>query len=105
MGGYDWRLAETNVWKVERMLLDYPHRRIAIVGSRASSGCAPVPRVSAAYGRKPIDYRGRERWTRCRRSSRHDSAITGIVAVISRICAIDIGSGGVRNCALAFERH
>ena len=29
MGDYDWRLAETNVWKVERMLLDYPHRPIA----------------------------------------------------------------------------
>src|SRR5262245_44241660 len=29
LGNYDWRLAETNVWKVERMLLDYPHRRIA----------------------------------------------------------------------------
>src|SRR5436189_432008 len=28
MGTYDWRLADTNVWKVERMLLDYPHRRI-----------------------------------------------------------------------------
>jgi hypothetical protein len=25
---YDWRLSDTNVWKVERMLLDWPHRRI-----------------------------------------------------------------------------
>src|SRR6202163_438364 len=25
MGAYDWRLAGTNVWKVERMLLDHPH--------------------------------------------------------------------------------
>src|SRR5213592_2721772 len=29
MGSYDWRLADTNVWKVERTLLDYSHRRIA----------------------------------------------------------------------------
>src|ERR1700730_12815185 len=28
MGTYDWRLASTNVWKVERMLLDHPHERI-----------------------------------------------------------------------------
>ena len=28
MGDYDWRLADTNVWKVERMLLEYPHRPI-----------------------------------------------------------------------------
>ena len=35
MGTYDWRLAETNVWKVERMLLDFPHRKIATSGARA----------------------------------------------------------------------
>jgi len=28
LGDYDWRLSETNVWKVERMLLGWPHRRI-----------------------------------------------------------------------------
>ncbi len=28
MGGYDWRLSDRNVWKVERMLLDAPHRPI-----------------------------------------------------------------------------
>src|SRR5215831_14838207 len=27
MGSYEWRFAETNVWKVERMLLAHPHRR------------------------------------------------------------------------------
>ena len=34
MGDYDWRLADTNVWKVERMLLDYPHHRIASSDAR-----------------------------------------------------------------------
>ena len=28
LGDYDWRLSEQNVWKVERMLLDWPHHRI-----------------------------------------------------------------------------
>ena len=28
MGTYDWRLSDRNVWKVERMLLDYPHHPI-----------------------------------------------------------------------------
>ena len=64
MGEYDWRLADTNIWKVERMLLDYPHRRIA-------SSDARVDRLRERYrafraandGRKPIFYRGRERWT------------------------------------------
>ena len=40
MGTYDWRLAETNVWKVERMLLDYPHRRIEVVRSPGRPSCA-----------------------------------------------------------------
>jgi hypothetical protein len=28
LGGYDWRLSERNVWKVERYLQDFPHRDI-----------------------------------------------------------------------------
>jgi hypothetical protein len=64
MGRYDWRFADTNVWKVERLLLDFPHRPIA-------SSDARVERLRARYrafrkanpGTKPIFYRGRERWT------------------------------------------
>jgi hypothetical protein len=61
---YDWRLASTNVWKVERMLLDYPHRPIAISPAR-------IARLRERYrafctenpGRKPLYYRGRDRWS------------------------------------------
>src|SRR5215813_12156025 len=28
LGDYDWRLSEKNIWKVERVLLEWPHRRI-----------------------------------------------------------------------------
>ncbi len=28
LGDYDWRVSEKNIWKVERLLLGYPHRRI-----------------------------------------------------------------------------
>jgi hypothetical protein len=64
MGRYNWRLAETNVWKVERVLLDYPHRAIR-------SSDARIDRLRARYrafrqahpGRKPICYRGRNRWS------------------------------------------
>jgi hypothetical protein len=64
MGDYDWRLAETNVWKVERMLLDYPHRAIASSDRR-------IERLRERYrvfrlahpGRKPIRYPRRDRWT------------------------------------------
>jgi hypothetical protein len=64
MGAYDWRLAETNVWKVERMLLDYPHRQL-------SSSNRHVNALRAQYrafkkrcpGKKPLFYRHKERWT------------------------------------------
>jgi hypothetical protein len=64
MGEYDWRLAETNVWKVERMLLEYPHRHIASSDARVDRLRARYRAFRAAHpGKKPIFYRGRERWT------------------------------------------
>jgi len=63
MGGYDWRLADTNVWKVERMLLDYPHRTIRTSNRRIDALRKKYRAFRAANpGRKPIFYRGRERW-------------------------------------------
>lgn len=63
MGRYDWRLSSTNVWKVERMLLDFPHRRIRTSDVRYRQLKAWYRRYRERYGRKPTDYRGRERWT------------------------------------------
>ena len=34
MGSYDWRLSETNVWKVERMLLDTQHQPLRMPEAR-----------------------------------------------------------------------
>jgi hypothetical protein len=64
MGTYDWRLSERNVWKVEQILLDYPHRRI-----RSSN--ARFARLRARYRTfkkefpdlKPVYYGRRDRWT------------------------------------------
>jgi len=65
MGRYDWRFAETNVWKVERMLLDYPHRPIASSDRRVEMLRARYRAFRARYpDRKPVFYRQRERWTR-----------------------------------------
>ena len=64
MGDYDWRLADTNVWKVERMLLDYPHRPIRSSDRRVERAARPLSRVQSAIpGRKPVFYRARDRWT------------------------------------------
>jgi hypothetical protein len=64
MGTYDWRLARTNVWKVERMLLDYPHRRIRSSDRRAERLRARYRAFRAKYGAlKPVQYPRRDRWT------------------------------------------
>ena len=63
MGTYDWRLAPTNVWKVERMLLDYPHRPIASSPARVRRLREKYRAFRAAHGKKPLYYRGRERWS------------------------------------------
>jgi hypothetical protein len=64
LDGYDWRLAATNVWKVERMLLDYPHRPIASSDRRIDALRARYRAFREAFpDRKPLFYRQRERWT------------------------------------------
>ncbi len=63
LGRYDWRLAAGNVWKVERMLIDYPHRRIRTSNARISALRARYRRFRTAHGYKPWKhYRGRDRW-------------------------------------------
>jgi hypothetical protein len=64
LGDYDWRLSEKNVWKAERFLLEYPHRPIRTSDARVEKLRAWYRWFRAAHGgRKPVDYRGRERWT------------------------------------------
>lgn len=64
LGSYDWRLAETNVWKVERLLLDTPHRPIRTSDRRIARLRAWYRAFKARFpDRKPLDYRGRERWS------------------------------------------
>ena len=64
LGGYDWRLSDTNVWKVERLLLDTPHRALKTSDARWRTLRARYRAYRAAHGGgKPLYYRGRERWT------------------------------------------
>jgi len=64
MGDYNWRTADTNVWIVERMLLDYPHRRIATSDRRFKWLKKRYRAFREEHGgKKPLYYRGRERWT------------------------------------------
>jgi hypothetical protein len=64
LGGYDWRLSERNVWKVERLLLDHPHRPIRSSDARIDTLRARCYAFRGEHpGRKPMDYPGREHWT------------------------------------------
>ena len=58
MGDYDWRLAETNVWKVERVLLDYPHHELDDVRSAVRES-----RSARCQGTVPATIEGSDRWT------------------------------------------
>jgi len=63
MGAYNWRSSDDNVWKVERVLLDHPHRALGSSDRRADRLRACYRLFRARFGRKPVYYRGRERWT------------------------------------------
>lgn len=73
MGGYDWRWSRKNVWKVERVLIDWPHDRLPTSDARYHALRKRYRAYRAAHdGRKPIAcYSGREKWmplpAECRR--------------------------------------
>jgi hypothetical protein len=61
---YDWRLSEKNVWKVEDVLIDWPHRRIEMSRRRERQLRRWYRAFRDAHGYKPWKaYEGRERWT------------------------------------------
>jgi hypothetical protein len=63
LGGYDWRLSVRNVWKVERWLIDYPHRRAAISDRRYRTLHERYRRYKARYpDKKPVYYDNRRTW-------------------------------------------
>ena len=64
MGDYDWRHADTNIWKVERMLLDYPHGRIKTSDARTKWLRKRYRAFRKKHGKlKPVLYPGRATWT------------------------------------------
>lgn len=64
LGSYDWRLSTKNVWKVEQVLLDWPHRRIVTSDDRIALMRRRYIAFREKHGYKPWRYyKGRERWT------------------------------------------
>jgi hypothetical protein len=64
MGDYDWRLSSRNVWKVEQMLIDFPHGKLGMSDVRYRRLLKKYRAFRAANDdRKPVRYyTGRERW-------------------------------------------
>lgn len=65
MGAYDWRLSARNVWKVEQMLIDFPHRPLGMTDARYAGLHTRYDAFRASnHDRKPVSYyEGREKWT------------------------------------------
>jgi hypothetical protein len=64
LGNYDWRLAAGNVWKVEQLLIDWPHRPIASSDRRVDVLRRRYRAFRDAHGYKPWKfYRRRDRWS------------------------------------------
>ena len=60
---YDWRLTDKNVWKVEQMLIDLPHQKITSSDRRYRWLLRRYKEYRKTHNdRKPIYYRGREKW-------------------------------------------
>ncbi|MDP1569915.1 MAG: hypothetical protein Q8L86_07920 [Vicinamibacterales bacterium] len=63
LGGYDWRRSAGNVWKVERLLIDWPHHRLPMAEHRYRALHARYVDYRGRHGRKPVYYEGRHAWT------------------------------------------
>lgn len=64
LGRYDWRLATTNVWKVENFLLEIPHRTLRSSDDRYRRLLARYQAYRRRHPRGPVVdiYRDREHW-------------------------------------------
>ncbi|HVH64364.1 MAG TPA: hypothetical protein VNA65_12270 [Candidatus Dormibacteraeota bacterium] len=64
LGKYDWRLALTNMWKVEKFLIDIPHRRLRSSNRRYQRLLKRFRDYRRQHPTGPVVeiYRNRERW-------------------------------------------
>ena len=63
LGGYDWRCSTRNLWHVEQVLIDMPHRRIRSADRRIESLRRRYHAFMAAHpGFKPLYFSGQHAW-------------------------------------------
>ena len=64
LGAYEWRVSEQNVWKVERVLLEYPHAPIRSSDERIGRLRKRYKAFKKAFpDRKPLYYSGMQKWS------------------------------------------
>ena len=63
LGTYDWRLSDRNVWRAERLLLNWPHGAIRTADARVDRVRKWYREYRKRHGRKPVEYEGREHWS------------------------------------------
>ena len=60
---YDWRFSPRNVWKVEQLLITWPHRKIKTSDTKFRALLKRYIAYRKQYGHKPWRYyHGREKW-------------------------------------------
>jgi hypothetical protein len=60
---YDWRFALSNVWRVERLLIDWPHKKIKTSTKRYRELKSYYVTYRETHGVKPWrHYSGRDKW-------------------------------------------
>ena len=63
MGSYDWRFTERNVWRVEQMLIDLPHKKITSSDTRFRRLLRRYKEYRRTHDdRKPVYYSGQDKW-------------------------------------------
>jgi hypothetical protein len=65
LGDYDWRLSPRNVWKVERWLIDYPHRPLPTPARQYREALERYKRFRARFpdpAIRPAYFDGRGKW-------------------------------------------
>lgn len=64
LGDYDWRFSEKNMWKVEKVLLDIPHRKVRSSDARYWKLLKTFTEYRRRHPKGPVIeiYTGRKRW-------------------------------------------
>lgn len=62
MGDFDWRFAPKSIWKVERFLIDYPHKHIASSDARYERLLKRYTEFKERYPDKQPNYYDKSSW-------------------------------------------